>query len=499
MTQASNHANRRGRYPAFPRPATSPNLFPGGSTDRLASNRLIWESCNILTQGEDLGWLQNSQDSPHYKSLVAKGKGYISFWLTEDLYTEHPAILESEAALALIEQFDIRAACLHLIYAAHATQLERPWEQSFVLSDVQLEHYLGLNRNKKLNKQQKLEQMLEWAKQPCRLLVYISYPSQGKVPMFSVSRTWLWEIAEPILHYQNCFTDAQDKPIGSKKLVGFTLKVRCGHWAEYFLNEERRRNELGYYEFGILSKQILHDLMGMWHHQEGAARLITWLLFKTRVNRSSPIMVETLMKVAFGEAALQGARSNSQERRSIVRKWICVLRSLLSKGWQITPDAKTYPMQYWVETSATKGLEEIPDDPEDAIAFWTDDANAPKDKRLTHTKRRVRGSFEHLLTGRLWIDPPSNIMHNLTPAPKVDQTSSSKSKKAVDSPKLSTSQIIQSGHQLKQFRIAKGWSQAELAEQLDRSVSWVKMVESGKRQIQSIDQSKLLNEKQQQA
>jgi Helix-turn-helix domain len=341
--------------------------------------------------------------------------------------------------------------------------------------------------------------MLEWAKQPCRLLVYISYPSQGKVPMFSVSRTWLWEIAEPILHYQNCFTDAQGKPIGSKKLVGFTLKVRCGHWAEYFLNEERRRNELGYYECGILSKQILHNLMGMWHHQEGAARLMTWLLFKTRVNQSSPITVETLMKVAFGEAALQAARTDSQERRSIVRKWICVLRSLLSKDWQITPDAKTYPMQYWVETPATKELEQIPDDPEDAIAFWTDDANAPKDKQLTHAKRRVRGSFEHLLTGRLWIDPPSNIMHKLAPAPKVDRPSSSKSRKSADSSKPSTSQIIQSGKQLKQFRIAKGWNQAELAEQIDRSLSWVKMVESGKRQIQSIDQSKLLNEKHPQA
>jgi DNA-binding transcriptional regulator YiaG len=499
MPQTSTHQNQRGRYPAFPRPATSPNLFPDGMTNRVASNRLIWESCNILTQGEDLGWLQDEKGLPHYKSLVAKGKGCVSFWLTEDLHTEHPALLESEAALALIEQFDIRAACMHLIYAAHATQLERPWEQSFVLSDRQLEGYLGLDRNKKLNKQQKLEQMLEWAKQPCRLLVYISYPSRGKVPMFSVSRTWLWEIAEPILHFQNCFTDDQNNSIGSKKLIGFTLKVRCGHWAEYFLNEERRRDQLGYYECGILPKQVIRDLMGMWHHQEGAARLMTWLLFKTRVNCTSPITVETLMKVAFGEAALQEARTDPNERKRMVRKWLSVLRSLLSKGWQIQPDPKTYPPQYWVESPEAQSLEQIPDDPEDAISFWTEDANAPRGKQLTDTKRRVPGSFEHLLTGRLWIDPPGNIMQNPASVPKVDRISTSKLTKVAGTSTLSTSGIIQSGAQLKQFRIARGWSQADLADYLDRSLSWVKMVESGKRQIQSIDQSKLLNEKQPQA
>jgi hypothetical protein len=81
----------------------------------------------------------------------------------------------------LIEQFDIRAACLHLIYAAHATQLERPWEQSFVLSDTQLERYLGLDKNHKLNKQQKLELMLELAKQPCHLLVYVSWPEKEQL------------------------------------------------------------------------------------------------------------------------------------------------------------------------------------------------------------------------------------------------------------------------------------------------------------------------------
>ncbi|MGG6268835.1 helix-turn-helix domain-containing protein [Leptolyngbya sp. AN03gr2] len=489
MPQASSkHSKQRGRYSVFPRPATSPDLFADGSTDRLASNRLIWESCNILTQGESLGWLQDEQGLPHYKSVVSKGKGYISFWLTDDLHTDHPAILESEAALALIEQFDIRAACMHLIYAAHATQLERPWEQSFTLSDTQLERYLGLDRNKKLTKQQKLEQMLEWAKQPCRLLVYISYPSQGKVPMFSVSRTWLWEIAEPILHFQNCLTDDHGNSVGSETLVGFTLKVRCGHWAEYFLNEERRRNQSGYYECGILSQQILQDLMGTWHHQEGAARLMAWLLFKTKVNCASPVTVETLMKVAFGAEALQAARSDPRKRTALIRKWMSAVRSLLSKSWQITPDAKTYPRHYWVEPSESQLLAQIPDEPEAAIAFWTEEADS---QQLIDVQKRFRGGFERLLGGRLWIQPPAIIAEKLSSIAPSSQSSPEPRSSIAPAPKP-VKPIIESGEQMKQFRLSRGWSQADLAAQLERSVSWVKMVENGKRRLQSIDQSKFL-------
>ncbi|MEX0272631.1 multiprotein-bridging factor 1 family protein [Leptolyngbyaceae cyanobacterium UHCC 1019] len=57
---------------------------------------------------------------------------------------------------------------------------------------------------------------------------------------------------------------------------------------------------------------------------------------------------------------------------------------------------------------------------------------------------------------------------------------------AITPPKLPKE--IQSGEQLKQLRITKGWSQAYLADQIGRSLSWVKMVETGKRNIQPQDQ-----------
>jgi hypothetical protein len=199
QSQRSKTSKSTSDEQSWQRPETSPDLFPDQVTDYAASNRLIWEGANILTQRSDLSWLTSEQGEAYYKSLVAKGKGYISFWLTDDLYAKDPSVLERDLAIALIEEFDLRATCLHLIYAAHATQLDRPWEQSFTISDTQLEQYLGLNKNKKLNKQQKLQLMLNLAKQPCHLLVYVSWPEQGRVLVMGNRRT---RFAFSRMHYR---------------------------------------------------------------------------------------------------------------------------------------------------------------------------------------------------------------------------------------------------------------------------------------------------------
>lgn len=490
---------RRGRYQSIKRPSTSPDLFPDKKTDRMASNKVIWEGCNILSQGRNAGWIESDQGSPFYKSLVAKGKGYVSFWLTNDLHVKNPTVLEEEAALALIDQFDIRAACLHLIYAAHATQLERPWEQHFVLSDRQLERYLGLDKNKKLNKRQKLDLMLELAKQPCHLLVYVSWPEKGKVKSFSVSRTWLWEISEPILHFQEDLS-------GQSDMVGFTLQIKAGNWAQYFLNPDRCMEGSGYYEYGILSQSILRDLMSIWYNHESAARLILWLLFKTKVS-NSPIRVSTLLKVAFGEDKVEAARTDSVTRKRLVAQWKKSLQVMDEQGWKFTFDAATYPPQYLPDIPDLLPLRNIPDDPEQAIEFWMEDASRDPSEQVTTFVQRPYGGFEQLLTARMIVQPPDVIAQKLeegrerkaslssvtpTEAPAKSRKSS---RKVIPSKSANTLPIvggslskIESGEQLRALRLTRGLTQSALAERLGKSTSWVKLVETGRRNITPQDQ-----------
>jgi DNA-binding XRE family transcriptional regulator len=487
--------SRRGRYPSIQRPTTSPDIFSEGSISRMASNRLIWEGCNILTQGDNLGWAESEEGIPYYQSPVAKGKGFVSYWVTNELFAKSPGVLEGEAALALIEEFDIRAACMHLIYAAHATQLERPWEQSFVLSDTQLERYLGLDQNRNFkNKQEKLQMMLDLAKQPCHLLVYVSWPDQGKIKAFTVSRTWLWEMAEPMMHFQECLQGEDGGTLGDKQLVGFTLRIRCGYWAQYFLNNERLLDKAGYYEYGILSQGLLHDIMSTWHHHEGAARLMTWLLFKTKVNRVSPLLVETLMKVAFGERLLEEAKAGFRQRSKLVRLWLTSLKVLLERGWTLTPDTTTYPLQYWVEESTTDPLTQIPDDPEQAAEFWTEDAAKPKGKRLTDTTKRSRESFDQLLVSKLWIQPPAAIVEKLN---EIDgYRNSQRERLAARSSSVTTTQPLPKSQQaaginskeitgawVKQMRTARNLNQRDLAKLTGISQKMISLIENDERTI----------------
>jgi len=493
---ACSHKPKReatGKSSLAQRPQSSPSLFTS-DTEYAASSRVIWEGANILTQGNDLPWMASDDGEAYYNSIVAKGKGYISFRLTEDIFSSDPSVLEHDLAIALIEQFDIRAACLHLIYAAHATQLDRPWEEVFTINDTQLEHYLGLHKNKKLTKRQKLDLMLRLAKQPCHLLVYVSYPELGQVPKINVSRTFLWEIAEPILHFQNNLTNEQGE------LIGFTLNIRCGMWAKYFLSEENRRQKKGYYEYCVLSKELILDIMATYHHYEGAARLMTWLLFKTKINRSSPLTVERLLKIAFGEKLLQEAIAKSKPRAKLVDSWIKTLKALLERGWKITPDPQTYPMSYWVDTGKSSLFSEIPDDPDAALEFWANDALNPTGSRLSDRTRRERGSFTLFLNGRLYIQPPKAILDRLNAIEegrrrletKTTTTSNPETVQLVGMTSISKQVTeIHSGEQLKQLRITKGWSQSHLAEKIGRSLSWVKMVETGKRKIQAQDQASI--------
>ncbi len=493
---------RRGRRHNVKRPRTSPDLFPQGLTDRMASNRLIWEGCTVLSQGRSLDW-SDTEDGLYYQSPVAKGKGYISFSLTNDLYLKDPSVLEGEVALALIEEFDIRAACLHLIYAAFATQLERPWEQQFVISDRQLERYLGLDKNKKLNKQQKLELLLHLAKQPCSLLVYVSWPDKGKVKSFSVSRTWLWEISEPILHFQETLS-------GHSELVGFTLQVRAGNWAQYFLNAERCKDGTGYYEYGILSQSLLQDVMSLWYNHEGAARLMLWLLFKTRVS-NSPVRVGTLFKVAFGAEKIELAREDAFARKRLVKQWKTLLKVLHDRGWKLTFDAATYPPQYLPDFSELVPLSEIPDDPQEAAEFWAKDAQKADGTRLTDITRKPYGGFEPLLTGLMLIQPPAEITTRLqelnprspiakpqlysTEANVSDLNSPECKPLSGRSPKRSTPRkskpLIRSGQELRDLRVSKGMTQSALATHLGKSTSWVKLVETDRRNITAADQELL--------
>jgi len=415
----------------------NPDLFAHGSSTRMASALPIWEASNILTQRGHLPWQNDPDGKLHYARDIDNGQGAIHFWVTEDLENDYPVSLAGAAALAVVDTFDIRAACMHLIYAACATQFAKPWEQELVIDDRQIEAYLGLKKRTDLNRQQKLALIEEIAKQPCKITTFISYPNQGKVKGFTLEEGRLWHLLGTRYHYQHDL-------LSNKELVGITFVIRAGLWAKYFLNEEGRRKQIAHYQHGILSKTLLESIMSLWQHREGAARLMVWLLFKTQFDRH-PLMVQTLMEVAYGQDKVQQARSNSEARKRLSATWDEDLLTLHERGWKLQFDPESYPIEI----------------------------QPPAFGRIT--ARKPRGFFDKLLAARLWITAATTIDEGAIAEPETCDV------------ELLTEEILSSielnGQQVKDLRIQKGWSQRKLAAMTGISQGLISLIENGERNI----------------
>jgi hypothetical protein len=309
------------------RPETSPDLFAESQATRMASALPIWEASTILTQSTDLPWQDDAEGRLCYAKDVGDGQGAIHFWVSDNLEDEYPVALAGAAALAVVETFDIRAACMHLIYAAHATQRDRPWEQDLVIDDRQIESYLGLKKRTDKNRREKLALIEELVKQPCKITTFISWSASNKKEI-TLEKGRLWHLLGTRYHYQQALD-------GSKDLVGMSFIVRAGLWAKYFLNEEGRKNKTAHNQYGMLPKTLLETVMSIWQHREGAARLMVWLLFKTQFNRRQPLSVQTLMEVAYGEQKVEQARQSSEARKKVVNAWDEELLALHDLGWSI--------------------------------------------------------------------------------------------------------------------------------------------------------------------
>lgn len=422
------------------RPKTSPDLFTDSETTRMASVLPIWEASNVLAQNVNLPWIADPQGRLCYAKDIGDGKGAVHFWVTEDVEDEYPAALAGAAALAVVESFDIRAACMHLIYAAHAAQLDKPWEQELVIDDRQLEAYLGLKKRTDKNRQAKLALIEELVKQPCKITTFISWSAPGKKQM-TIEEGRLWHLLGTRYHYQQDIN-------GNKELIGITFIVKAGLWAKYFLNEEGRRSK-AFNQYGMLPRTLLESVMSIWQHHPGAARLMVWLLFKTQFSRSQPLSVQALMEIAYGEQKIEQAKRSSELRKKLANTWDDDLLTLHERGWLLRFDDETYPMEIRPSGFGRENLQ------------------------------RPRGFFDRLLAARMWITPEDTLVNEVA-ALKEPDTESPQQQLTAYQPDL-----MLTGAQVRALRTARGWSQRKLATLSGLSQGLISLIENNERNISS--------------
>lgn len=454
---------KKGRCKVEPRDATSLDLFSNGKNNPFASAIAIWEACNVLAQRTSLHWETDEEGYISYSRQVNQGRGAIAFHIQDPFKVNDKA-----TDIAAIEGLDIRAACIHLIFAAYATALDQPWEQEFAIDERQIEKYLGMEKRKDLSKAAKLALMKNIVQQACSLIISIDWPQQGRINGFSVTGSRLWHLVDIQHHFQ-------EDNLGCKYLIGLTFKVKVGIWAKYFLNKQACKERTAFYQYGSLPKTVLTTVMSIWQQHEGAVRLMLWLLFKTKMGKEQRITIPTLLRIAYGEEKVALASRQREERKRLLRTFESDLEILNHYGMKPLFDPVTYPPEIqplWAK------LVDLPEDPDEALEFWTNDGGA--ETRLTDTG--PRGKWNLLMNARiLAFELPPEWEQQISESEKKQRRTA----KAKRKPKA-TNDLL--GEQILQARKNLNLSQRELAKLTGKSQSWIRDIENGRLKAKLEDQ-----------
>jgi DNA-binding transcriptional regulator YiaG len=442
----------------------TPELFVNGKTTAIASSRVIWEACNLLAQGSSLSWITEPDEKISYTQRFQYGREMLRFRIAENL--ENTNALGGNKAWREIELFNLRSACIHLIFAACATALQRPWEEVFVIDDRQIARYLGLDERKDLSRRDKLALIKFLVRQPCQLLVSISDRTQKVI--LEENRLW---------HLLNIEHQFQEDEFGNKHIIGLRFRIKAGQWAKYFLNEQGAKEKTALYECAILPKPIIEKVMSLWQKHEGAARMMLWLLFKTQ-QQESAISVSTLMKVAYGEESIARINIKSDRQRKRIQIFENDLEVLSECGFKPVFDPVTYEREIqplWVK------LLDVPEDGEAAIDFWIEDAG--KDRSIVASAPRHK--WHRLMNAYiLKFELPIELAEGTIGDGDKHKTKRATLKKLPS--ELTAEQVIAA-------RNAKGWSQRRLASMMGRSQSWIRDIENNRFEIKPADRERLLN------
>ncbi len=465
---------RRGRGRLLERDSSQSDTPQGDVLVPFASCLPVWEAANLLAQGVDACGPDPTQ------SLIERESQQV--WLGLGLSAPLRADVEGNwaspaqapplpraVALKALTEFDPRAVALHLILSSRAAGLQQPWAETITIDDRELEERLGLSRRRDLNRPERLSLIKSLMLQLCRLTLQLRCTPLNNLPELELNQDPFWRLLALEHHFQSDHD-------GQNHLAGLTFQLRPGGWSRYFLNPAGQREHRSLYQYGHLPAGLPRTVMRHWQQHPGAVRLLVWLPFKLRLGQQHTLLVSTLMRIAYGSQRIAAAASDRELRKRLVRAYETDLLVLLEEGLRPRFHPQLYPdaiRPLW------HSLEAIPDDPDEALAYWIRDGAS--EKRLTDTG--PRNKYHRLLQARIqgferdrrWQqsrDEPSERRHAAAPLTRAETD------------RLQADEI-----QLARRR--SGLSQRALATLLQRSQSWVRDLESGRCKASLADQGQL--------
>lgn len=380
-------------------------------------------------------WNKDSNGLAYFKhESKSNSKNYIEHYISTPGDIE---LLPLEQAEQIIDKFGFNTVKLHLIFAAHTMNQDRPWDSKFSLKASDVIKYLGWDKRTDLPVHQKLNEIAKTAfVLDCLLVKSVWIEGRNKKGGIDASTPTgrMWNVVVDPRGEQN----SAGKVEQPKEVY---ITVQPGLIFHSFLNKAGSQLKEALYQFGYLAQDILRINP---YHDELALRLAIHLAMDSRVHTSGKYRVETLLKHLLPHTDIDTARNDKRKGYDLKQRWDNALKLLETLNWQIRFD-ESYPE--WLQPGI-KGKK-----PESA---------------------RKMKIIEWLLQAKITIQPPEPIPELL--ATKVKPTP--KIQKQIRTPAITTGIT---SDQIRKGRNAKGWSQRKLAGWLGVSQSLVKMWEKGKR------------------
>jgi DNA-binding transcriptional regulator YiaG len=381
-------------------------------------------------------WNKDSNGFAYFKhQSKSNSKNHIEHYISSPGDIE---LLPLEQAEQIIDKFGFNTVKLHLIFAAHTMNQDRPWDSKFSLKASDVIKYLGWDKRTDLPVYQKLNEIAKTAfVLDCLLVKSVWIEGRNKKGGIDASRPTgrMWNVTVDPRGEQNL-----EGKIEKPKEIYIT--VQPGLIFYNFLNKAGSQLQEALYQFGYLAQDILRINP---YHDELALRLAIHLTMDSRVHTSGKYRVETLLKHLLPHTVIDTARNDTRRGYDLKQRWDNALKLLETLNWQIQFDEESYPS--WLQ---------------------------PGSKEKKPNEARKSKIIEWLLQARITIQPPQPIPELLAAKVKP-KLPSSKQKKVITTVTGITSDQIRKG------RNAKGWSQRKLAGWLGISQSLVKMWEKGKR------------------
>jgi DNA-binding transcriptional regulator YiaG len=380
-------------------------------------------------------WQKDSNGFAYFKHQAKSNpKNYIEHYISNPGDIE---LLPLEQAEQIIDKFGFNTVKLHLIFAAHTMNQDRPWDSKFSLKASDVIKYLGWDKRTDLPVHQKLNEIAKTAfVLDCLLVKSVWIEGRNKKGGIDASTPTgrMWNVVVDPRGEQN-----SEGKVEQPKEVYIT--VQPGLIFHSFLNKAGSQLKEALYQFGYLAQDILRINP---YHDELALRLAIHLAMDSRVHISGKYRVETLLKHLLPHTDIETARSDKRKGYDIKQRWDNALKLLMNLKWQIQFD-ESYPS--WLQ---------------------------PRSKAKKPTDARKMKIIEWLLQAKITIHPPQPIPELL--ANKVQpKLKTSKQKKTTTAKTGITCDQIRKG------RNAKGWSQRKLAGWLGVSNALIGYWEKGKR------------------